>query len=197
MSYTSRETYERIAQETNDPIVQWKTCRISGQPFAITQKDLEFYDKLSPTINGVKHSVPTPSLCPEERERRRYAFRNEKRIYRRKCDFSGKEIISIYSPDKPFKVYDPNIRWSDQRNPLDYGRDYDFSTSFTENFRALELEVPFCSQFNSEGTNSVYCNHVMGMKNCYLVYASRECQDSMYASRINNVAFGVDILDAS
>jgi hypothetical protein len=88
MPYTSRETYEFISHQTNDPIVEWKTCKASNQPFPITQKDLTFYEKISPTLNGKKYPIPTPTLCPEERERRRLAFRNERKLYRRKCDFS-------------------------------------------------------------------------------------------------------------
>ena len=159
MHYTSRETYESISQQTNDPIVERKTCRVSGQPFPITQKDVEFYDKISPTFNGKKYPIPTPTLCPEERARRRFAFRNERKLYRRKCDFSGKEIISIYSPDKSLKVYDKHLWWSDQRSPLDYGRAYDFNQSFSENFRKLFMEIPWVALSNDNCVNSDYCNY--------------------------------------
>lgn len=50
MYYTSKEVYEFISKQTNDPIVEWKTCAISGQPFAIYQSDLDFYAKISPTF---------------------------------------------------------------------------------------------------------------------------------------------------
>ena len=49
--------------------------------------------------------VPMPTLCPDERQKRRLAFRNEKHLYL-KCDLSGKSIISNYSIDKVNKVYD-------------------------------------------------------------------------------------------
>ena len=88
MSYASRETYEFISQQANDPIVERKTCKISNQSFPITQKDLEFYDKISPTFNGKKYQIPTPTLCPEERARRRLSFRNERNLYRRTCDLT-------------------------------------------------------------------------------------------------------------
>jgi len=120
MNYTSRDVYEFISTKTNDPIIQWKTCAISGAEFPIYQSDLDFYDKISPTFNGVKYAIPTPSLCPEERQRRRLMFRNERKLYKRKCDASGKDIISIYSPDSPYKVYEQNFRWSDAWEPLDY-----------------------------------------------------------------------------
>jgi hypothetical protein len=76
-NYTSREVYDFISRQTSDPIVEWKTCKVSGQPFPIYQSDVEFYDKISPTFNGKKFAIPTPTLCPEERERRRMAWRNE------------------------------------------------------------------------------------------------------------------------
>jgi len=103
---------------------------------------LDFYTKISPTFAGEKFQIPTPTLCPEERQRRRLSFRNERKLYKRTCNYSGKEIISIYSPDKPYKVYDQKIRWSDARDPMDYGRDFDFMKSFTEQFHELMREVP-------------------------------------------------------
>jgi hypothetical protein len=103
--YTSREVYEFISQQTDDPIVEWKTCRLSDQPFPVTQKDLAFYDKVSPVFNGVKYLIPPPTLCPEERQRRRLAFRNERSLYKRKSDLSGKEMVTVFSPDKPYTVY--------------------------------------------------------------------------------------------
>lgn len=50
MNYTSKEVYEFISKETNDPIVEWKTCAVSGVDFAIYQSDLEFYKKVSPVF---------------------------------------------------------------------------------------------------------------------------------------------------
>ena len=91
---------------------------------------------------GKKFQIPTPTLCPEERQRRRLSFRNERNLYRRTCDASGKQIISIYSPDKAYKIYDQKIRRSDSRDAMGYGRDFDFSKTFAENFKELMLEVP-------------------------------------------------------
>ena len=182
-TYTSRQTYEFISRQTNDPIMEWKTCKISSQPFPVFQSDLKFYEQVSPTFNGQKFAIPTPTLCPEERARRRMTRRNERQYYRRTCDASGKQIISIYSPDKPFKVYDQKVWWSEQWNPLDYGRDFDFSKTFTENFRALQLEVPRCSILNGFSENSEYCNHSYYNKNCYMCSGSVESENCYYNNK--------------
>jgi hypothetical protein len=134
MFYTSKEVYEFISKSNRDPIVERKICTVSGAEFAIFQSDLDFYNKISPTFAGQKFQIPTPTLCPEERQRRRLIIRNERKIYRRKCDATGDNIISTFSPDKPHKVYHSNYRRSDKRDPLHYGKDFDFNRSFTENF---------------------------------------------------------------
>ena len=128
MQYTSRQVYEYISKQTNDPITERKICKVSGTEFAIYQSDLDFYNKISPSFatfkvpltkgdgdegGGIKFQIPTPTLCPEERQRRRLSFRNERKLYRRKCDATGRSIISIYNPDSPYKVYDQKFRRSD------------------------------------------------------------------------------------
>ena len=77
----------------------------------MTDKDLEFYDKVSPVFAGKKYSIPSPSLCPDERERRRLVWRNEIKLYERKCDLSGKDILSIYNLEVPFLIYEPSSWW--------------------------------------------------------------------------------------
>ena len=160
MTYTSRAVYEFIAKQTNDPIVQRKTCAVSGQEFALYQSDLDFYAKISPTFAGQKFAIPTPTLCPEERQRRRLLFRNERKLYKRKCDATGENIISIYSPDKPYKVYKQDFWWSDKRDPMDYGRDFDFSRTFGEQFGEMMREVPRYSLFSIDCENCDYSNHI-------------------------------------
>jgi hypothetical protein len=131
-----------MTHQPTDPIIQTQTCPISGKAFHITQQDMDFYTKISPTFAGQKFVIPMPTLCPDERQRRRLSFRNERNLYRRKCDASGKDIISIYSPDKPYTVYDQQIRWSDSWDATEYGRDFDFSKTFTEQFGEMMREVP-------------------------------------------------------
>ena len=158
MIYTSREVYEYISRQTNDPIIERKTCAVSGTQFPIFQSDLDFYTKISPTFAGQKFQIPTPTLCPEERQRRRLSFRNERKLYRRQCDASKKSIISIYSPDKPYKVYDQKIWRSDARDPMEYGMDFDFTRNFTEQFGDLMMKVPRLSLVTKMNENSDYVN---------------------------------------
>lgn len=71
-----------------EKIVETKKCRLTGKEFIVTDRDLEFYDKVSPIFAGKKYLIPSPTLCPEERQKRRLCFRNERNLYQRKCDKS-------------------------------------------------------------------------------------------------------------
>jgi len=52
-------------------------------------------------------------LCPDCRQQRRLTWRNEGKLYQRKCDKTGKKIISAFSPDKDYIVYDKNYYITD------------------------------------------------------------------------------------
>jgi hypothetical protein len=195
MHYTSHAVYEYISLQTKDPIVAWKICAFSGAEFPIYQLDLDFYTKISPSFNGQKFQIPTPNLCPEERQRRRLSFRNERKLYRRTCDFSGKEIISMYSLDKHIKVYDLAIWWSDVWDAKTYGRDFDFSRNFTDQFRELTQVVPrFNLSNDNQSENSTYVNETTYQKNCYYTFDADQDEDCMYG---NCIKFSKDCIDTS
>lgn len=149
----------------NENIIQSKICKHCQNPFTITDKDLEFYDKISPVIANKKYSIPTPTFCPDCRQQRRLSFRNERNLHHRKCDLTGKDMISIYSPDLPanlagkeYKVYDQEARWSDKRDPLQYGQSLDFNENFSKQFDILNKQVPHISLNTTANENSKYVN---------------------------------------
>ncbi len=166
-----------------------------GQSFEITNDDLAFYEKISPVINGTRYDIPSPTLCPNCRMQRRLAYRNERALYHRKCDLTGKQIISMYPPDAPFPVYEIREWHTDKWDPLQYGRDVDFTHSFQEQFLALRTEVPRMSLVR-EGDiiNADYCNRVSYAKNCYLLFSSSFNEDCYYGTRVEDSRDCVDCL---
>ena len=148
-----------------------KVCAISKKEFEITDADLKFYEKME---------VPLPKLCPDERQRRRLAWRNERNLYRRKCDLCQKKIIAMYPADAPFPVFCPDCWFSEKWNATDFGRDFDFSQKFFPQFQKLQNAVPRLSLINARNENSEYCNLVGDSKNCYLIFGSLGCEDCLY-----------------
>lgn len=170
----------------SETLVETKVCKHCQSSFPITDKDLEFYDKVSPTFRGKKYSIPTPTLCPDCRQQRRLAYRMERKLYKRKCNATGKDIVSMYSPDKKDIVYEYSYWWSDAWNPLDYGRDFNFSRSFMEQFHELFRVVPKCHIEVTSSENSTYTNQAGYNKNCYLTFEAGYDEDCAYGNSIWN-----------
>jgi hypothetical protein len=158
-----------------------KNCKSCSQPFVVTDHELTLYKKF--TRNPVYPNTPAepiPDLCFEDRQKRRLCFRNERHLYQRKCDATGNPIITQYSEDKPYKVYKNDYWYSDKWDPLEYGRDIDFTRPFFDQLHKLQLRVPRLSLSNTQSTNSDYCNMTVGNKNCYLLFGGDFNEDSMY-----------------
>ncbi|MCH2188479.1 hypothetical protein MK079_01460 [Candidatus Gracilibacteria bacterium] len=170
---------------TEEKIVETKICEKSQISFNITDKDLEFYDKISPTFGGKKYSIPAPTLAPESRQQRRLSCRNETRLYSRKCDATDKSIISIYSPDKSYKVFASSYWWSDEWDATDYGLDYDLSLSFFENFKKLDLHVPKLATTIQNSENCEFTNDTGDSKDCYMSYRTHYSDNILHSYRAN------------
>lgn len=160
------------------------SCKACLSSFEVFTEDKDFLFKVSPKFDDKKYAVPEPTLCPDCRQQRRAAFRNERNLYQRKCDFSGKNIISIYSQDKLFKIYDQEIWWGDKWDPLAYGREFDFTKTFFEQFENLMSVVPRLSMFNKGSDNSAYTNHGVYNKNCYMGFNIGYCEDVLYSGDV-------------
>ena len=204
MQYTSREVYEYMSKNLNDPIVERKKCNLSWQDFPIYQSDLEFYDKMSPTFdineeyakeflekNGdvkdsfeykdgkLKAKLPTPTLCPEEREAQRFVFRNENHLYRWKCSYSWKDIITTISPDKKYIVYDEKFRWWDERTPEKI-ENINFEKSFFNTMSEVIRKTPVWWKFVQRNENSEYVNITGNSKDSYMCFASYDLNKCYY-----------------
>ena len=105
----------------------------------------------------------------------------------------NEEIISIYSPDKILNVYDQKYWWVDEWDPLVYGRKYDFSKPFFQQFKELRDNSPLMSVSNSNAVNSDYCNVNDQSKDCYLISASEWNEKVMYSNRIAHDKDSLDL----
>lgn len=173
-------------------IIETKKCRISGKEFFVTDKDREIYEKISPSFWRKTYLIPSPTLCPEERQRRRLSFRNERKLYHRKCDKTGNQIISIYSPDKPYTVYDQKVWWWDDWSAFDYGVSFDSERPFFTQFSELYDRVPKLSLLNINCENSEYTNFTHTTKNCYLCVGTTQSEDTLYSNFVRDVRNVVD-----
>lgn len=165
-----------------------KVCQNCEADFTIDASDFVFYKKMQ---------VPPPTWCPECRMIRRFLFRNERLLFRRKDDVTGKEIFSMIPPGVDVVVYNHDYWWSDKWDPMQYGRDYDFSRPFFEQWRELYRAVPQVSNSILNLVRSEYCGNAGHLKNCYLCFAVETLEDSAYCTRSGYVKDSFDLHEST
>jgi hypothetical protein len=159
-----------------------QSCTQCQTTFEITDNDLAFYDKISPIFNEKKYQIPTPTHCPQCRQQRRYAIRNERSLYKRTCDLCQKDILTMYSEDKPYPVYCPDCWWSDKWHGETFAQDFDFNRPFFEQFEEIQKTVPRISAYLVNSENCDYCNCIGDCKRCYLSFGIVYSEDCLYGS---------------
>ncbi len=127
---------------SDEKVVETKKCLLSGQEFFITDRDKQFYEKMSPIIGGEKYDIPLPTLSPDERCRRRTIHRNESKLYNAKSALSGKPIVTLYAPREDLKSVLREEWFSDEWNPLDYALNYGTNDNFFQQFQKLQKPIP-------------------------------------------------------
>jgi hypothetical protein len=157
-----------------------RICQNCKNDFTIEPDDFLFYEKIK---------VPPPTFCPECRYIRRLLDRNEYNLYKRKCDATGEDIISIYRPNALFPVYKQDYWKSDVFDAMKYGRDFDFSLPFFNQYEDLRRVVPHLAMVNSSSVNSEYTNQSQDNKDCYMLVTSGENEKCMYGSWCQNCYF--------
>jgi hypothetical protein len=151
-----------------------KQCQNCKNDFTIESEDFAFYEKID---------VPAPTFCWECRMQRRMSWRNERNFHRRTCAATNKPILSAFSEDSGVTVYERDYWWSDDWDAKNYGRDYDFSRPFFEQFQELLKSVPLPNLFNERSANSPYTNHCGESKDCYMLFACWENENVMYTEK--------------
>lgn len=162
-----------------------RQCQNCKAQFTIEPEDFIFYEKFG---------VLTPKMCPLCRAQRRLAFRNERVFYKRKCDKCKKDMVSMYSPNKPYTVWCHDCWFADDWDARDYAKDYDPSRPFFDQFKELWEKVPKISLIHVRSVNSEYLNIAADNKNCYMIVESSNNEDSIHCYWIQKTR---DCLDTS
>ncbi len=161
-----------------------RVCQNCKNQLAIEPEDFQFYEKMQ---------VPPPTWCPECRFIRRLTLRNERSLYKRKCDLCGQEKIMQFSPRSPFTVYCKECWLSDRWDASAHAKEFDFSKPLFAQFFELLRAVPRLGIVH-QGTivDSQYTNRVSNLKNCYLIYGSNFDENCMYGTWFNNSKDSMD-----
>jgi hypothetical protein len=150
-----------------------KTCSVTGRPFDVSEQEMTLRGKLG--IEGM------PDLHPIVRWQILGAFWQHWALYKRKCDKTGKPIVSVFAEDCPYPVWhkdewikhaDPPAAEADPNKPL--------FPQMWELFR----KSPIPHNVGAGNQNCEYTDDWWYCKNCYLCHSGYECEDLRYDYRI-------------
>ncbi len=161
-----------------------RICQNCKKDFVIEPDDFGFYEKMQ---------VPTPTFCPECRFQRRLLFRNNRVFYRRECVLCKKSLLAIFNKELPFVIYCHDCWLSDKWDPINYGREYDFSIPFFNQFRSLQAKVPKANLYQTNLILSEYCNYGLDFKECYLLFGGRGNERVYFGNQIHDSHDSFDI----
>ena len=118
-------------------------CEITGHPFEVSDTERAYCER---------EGVPLARLSPAERWREMLIFPNRRHLF-------GTTAIP---PQSGFTIVDAGVWEGDEWEATDFGREYDFSRGFFEQFFELARLVPLPSLAGAGSTreNSDFVNGV-------------------------------------
>jgi len=158
-----------------------KTCVNCKAGFEVTDEDLAFYDRVSPTIDEKKYQIPPPTHCPDCRQQRRLAINNEQYLYADTCDLCKKSTPTEHPPHTNQTIYCRKCWHSDKWDTRDYGKEFDFNRPFFDQWKEMKRGSP-AQALSLQGTNenSEYTHLAGDCKNCYLIMHADHNEDCYY-----------------
>ena len=161
-----------------------RNCQNCKKDFTIESEDFNFYEKIK---------VPLPTFCSWCRFIRRMAYRNDRTLYKRKCDMCSKDLIASYSKNVPFPVYCRECYYGDGWDPLSFGIEVDINKNFFEQYKELSSKVPRVAVWQINCVNSEYSNNLTDSRNIYLSFSVTKGSENVFYSK--NVDSSREIVD--
>lgn len=173
-----------------------QACTRCKQPFTVYPDEEAFVGNMKFTFGNTVVSPVLSPYCPDCRTQIRTSHRNERFLYKVRSSCSGKDIVALYDEKplagEPYKIFSQDEWRSDVWDPLSFGRDFDFSRSFFEQFGQLQRDVPRMALISLSNENSGYTTGTAFCKNCYLINSSENCEDCYYGKLMQKCVRGVD-----
>jgi len=173
-----------------------RICRECNKKFEVQAEDINFYKMFR---------VPPPTMCPKCRQIQRFGFlMRVPKFFKRPCVAPGhtEDIVTIFPPSSPHKIYDNHYWYSDSWDPVSYGRSYNFNQKFFDQFRDLFFDVPHLAlerdltSINSEytlggrwGKNNYYCGGSFKSEECLFCDDIRFSKSCIDCSKVWNSEF--------
>lgn len=165
-----------------------KTCPITGKTFTVSEREMALRRKMG--IEG------EPDWHPIARWQLLGAFWQHWALHKRKCDKTGKQIVSVFSEDCPYPVWHKD-EWIKHADPP--GANFDSSRPVFDQLWDFFRRSPIAHNVGTGNENCEYTDDWWYSKNCYLCHSGYECEDERYCYRnirVNHAQYCVFSFDS-
>ncbi|MDD5074716.1 MAG: hypothetical protein PHO54_02450 [Candidatus Peribacteraceae bacterium] len=149
-----------------------KTCPVTGRTFTVSPAEMALRKKL-----GVEGE---PELHPIARWQILGAFWQHWALHKRKCDKTGKQIVSVFSEDCPYPVWHKD-EWIKHANPP--SADIDLTRPLFPQMWELFRRCPIAHNMGANNENCEYTDDMWYGRNCYMCHSGHKCEDLKYCYR--------------
>ena len=164
--------------------VETKICQSCKSRFSVDEEDAVMYRGFD---------IPLPEECHRCRIRNLFTFWIFGAFRKTTSALSGKSVITNLPEDVPYPIYARDEWMSDAWDPMEHGREYDFSRGFFEQFKELQKAVPHPHQAGIDNVACEWSDDIWNSKNCYLCRSLLGSEDLSYVFRVVNSKNSVDI----
>ncbi len=161
--------------------METRQCKISGRSFTVSPFEKELRSRFG--------FEDLPTLSVPFRFRELGAFWPQWNLHPRKCDKTGRNLISIFRPDCEYPVWERE-EWIREGDPPH--AEFDFTRSFFDQAWELFRQCPLPHTFQSHNENCEYTDDFYYSKNCYLCHSCNTLEDCRYCylgTQSKNVQF--------
>jgi hypothetical protein len=148
------------------------TCRLTGQEFIVSPFEKKLREEFG---------FPDPDMLPHFRIRHLMAFWPHWALHKRKCDKTGKEIISIFRPDCAYPVWHKD-EWYSSANPP--SENFNFEEAFFPQAERLFKRCPIAHTIGTNSENCEYTDDWWFSRDCYLCHCGVYCENTRNSYRI-------------
>lgn len=173
----------------------WLTCATTGRRFQVEEDEQAVLEMVARSHPLIDKPLPPPALAPMEFFRTITSWGNLLNIFRARSAVSGAVQLSRYDPSLGIKVCTPDEFWSDRIDNTEFGRPYDFSRPFFDQFSDLIHDVYFMPLNASNCEGSDYVNGANGAKNSFLCFGIFNSEDCIYSYMVRDSSDCVDCIE--
>ncbi|MDP2630810.1 MAG: hypothetical protein Q8P56_05395 [Candidatus Uhrbacteria bacterium] len=152
-------------------------CPITGLSFEHHELERRHYERFG---------FPVPDIHPIARFVSRLCHGNNWSLYWTVDARTGKKLLSCHDPKDGEQIVDHHYWMSDEFDAREYGREFDFSRGFFEQYFEMVRSIPKPNVTIVNCTNVEYANHVFNSKNCYLCFICLNSENILYSFRSRN-----------